>query len=76
MCSIPVHSTVVRAGSPHSTLLVWPLCPYNWGWAHPAWGVGVRGPIFRIFIQDFTQVWVWFWPRTTLEPWIDRYPER
>ena len=39
----PVHSTVARAGSPYSTLPVWPLCPFSWGWAHSAWGVGVRG---------------------------------
>ena len=43
VCGATVYPTFARGGSPHSTLSVWPLCPYGWGWAHPAWGVGVRG---------------------------------
>ena len=33
MGTAPVHSTVAPAGSPYSTLPVWPLCPLSWGWA-------------------------------------------
>ena len=63
----PLHSTVARAGSPQTTLQVWPLCPYSWGWAHPGWGVGglggpqsltvwYRNPRPRIYVDWTTTV--------------------